>query len=109
MRLQNHLNLRERSGMPKQVISHINKEDDLHFIITGSRKSKVYTVEQVYKDEKILLNNELNGIQEARRFIANHVFTNKNQIPLSFDGLNTEISDYCVVRGRDQRKNQWNQ
>jgi hypothetical protein len=66
-------------------------------------------VEQVYKDEKIILNNTLKGIQEARRFIANYVFTNKNQIPLYFDGLYTEISDYCVVPGRTQKKNQWNQ
>lgn len=100
---------RKASGMPKQIISNVNKENDLHFIITGSSKLKVYTVEQVYNDEKVMLNNTLKGIQEARRFIANYVFNNKDQILVHFDGLYTEISDYCVVPGRAQNKNQWNQ
>ncbi|UXH44428.1 hypothetical protein N5C46_22895 [Rossellomorea vietnamensis] len=100
---------RRSSGMPKQIISQINKENELHFIITGSRVSKNYSLDKVYKGEKIQLNRALNGIQEARRFIAKYVLSNYYDLPIEFIGQETVINDYCVVPGRSMKKNQWNQ
>ncbi|WP_234028503.1 hypothetical protein [Lentibacillus sp. Marseille-P4043] len=106
---RNFKSKRRSSGMPKQIISHVNKVDELYFIITGSRNIKPYVVEYVHNGKKEPLNNNLGGIQEARRWIANYVINNKKSLPITFDGMNTVITDYCVVPGRIKRKNQWNQ
>ncbi|MGF3103681.1 hypothetical protein [Rossellomorea sp. DUT-2] len=100
---------RRSSGMPKQIISHINKENELHFIITGSKLSMNYSVDKVYNGKSIQLNQLVNGIQEARRFIASFVLSNYNELPIEFIGQETIINDYCVVPGRSKKKNQWNQ
>jgi hypothetical protein len=100
---------RRSSGMPKQIISHINREKELHFIITGSKLTKNYSVEKVYNGETTQLNQSLIGIQEARRFIATYVLSNYNELQINSVGQETVINDYCVVPGRSIKKNQWNQ
>ncbi|PGW68532.1 hypothetical protein [Bacillus thuringiensis] len=100
---------RRSSGMPSQIISNIKKEDECHFIITGSKKLKVYTVEIMMNGKKEILHSNLKGIQEARSWVANYVHTQHKQLPILFEGMNTEISDYCVVPGRAEKNNQWNQ
>lgn len=95
--------------MPTQIISNINKARECHFIITGSKMLKVYTVEIMVEDKKKLLHNNLKGIQEARHWIANYVHTQHNLLPIDFEGMNTEVSDYCVVPGRAEKNNMWNQ
>jgi hypothetical protein len=100
---------RKSSGMPKEIIGHVNKKNDLYFIITGSKENKPYQVEKVYLESRELLHSELRGIQSARRFIANYVHENHNTLPIHFIGKETVINDYCVVPGRVENKNQWNQ
>ncbi|MFD2442640.1 hypothetical protein ACFSO7_01350 [Bacillus sp. CGMCC 1.16607] len=100
---------RRSSGMPTQIISNINKENECHFIITGSKKMKVFTIEIMMDGKKKMLHTNLKGIQEARNWIAKYVYNKHIQIPILFEGMNTEISDYCVVPGRAEKKNQWNQ
>ncbi|WP_254843912.1 hypothetical protein [Virgibacillus dokdonensis] len=100
---------RKSSGMPKQIISHINKDKEPHFVITGSQKVKPYIVEYVCDGKKTIINNNLSGIQEARRWIAKYINQNKETLPIPNDGMNTVISDYCVAPGRAEKKNQWNQ
>jgi hypothetical protein len=107
--IPNFKSKRRSSGMPKQIISNINKENELHFIITGSKLSKNYTVDKVYSSETVQLNQSLNGIQEARRFIAKYILNNYNELPVDFIGQETIINDYCIVPGRNMKKNQWNQ
>ena len=70
---------------------------------------KVYTVEMVIGGKKDMLHSNLKGIQEARLWIANYVHTQHKQLPIVFEGMNTEVSDYCVVPGRAEKNNQWNQ
>lgn len=100
---------RRSSGMPHQIISHVNQENEFHFIITGSRNVRPYTVEQVYKGRKTIINDSLGGIQDARRWIAKYILKNRESLPIVYDGMNTVISDYYVVPGRFENKNQWNQ
>ncbi|MEC2159754.1 hypothetical protein [Virgibacillus halodenitrificans] len=100
---------RRASGMPTQIISGINKKDKCHFIITGSRNIKVYTVEISVDGNKQMLHSNLRGIQEARRWIADYVLHNHEQLGITFEGMNTEVTDYCVVPGRAEKKNSWNQ
>lgn len=97
------------SGMPKQIISHVNKSNEPYFVITGSKKVKPYVVEYVFDGEKIIINSNLSGIQEARRWIAKYINKNKENLSIPYDGMNTVISDYCVAPGRAENKNQWNQ
>ncbi|MGA5691486.1 hypothetical protein [Cytobacillus pseudoceanisediminis] len=98
---------RNASGMPKQIISHINKSDELHFVITGSKESGQYQVDMKNGLEKTTLSSSLKGIQDARRFIADYVWS--HELPIIFTGLDTVVNDYCVVPGRAEHKNQWNQ
>ncbi|MBN6188272.1 hypothetical protein JQN58_15545 [Aneurinibacillus sp. BA2021] len=97
------------SGMPKEIISHVKKDNELHFIITGSKKTGTYTVEMEENYSKVMLNQELSGIQSARSWIAKYVFENKDNLNINYEGMNTIISDYCVAPNRDEKKNQWNQ
>jgi hypothetical protein len=114
--LQNFLQLKNKfkskrrsSGMPKAIISNINRSNELYFIITGSRTHQPYTVEMVFNNKRDLLRDDLTGITSARRFIAEFVYHSKDSLPLEYKGDVTEISDYCVVPGRAEKKNQWNQ
>ncbi|MGD6892733.1 hypothetical protein [Bacillus mobilis] len=100
---------RRSSGMPKYIISHIKKNNELHFIITGSKTHKPYKVEMVFNENKKLLKDDLSGITAARRFIAQYVYQKKDSLPFEYEGNTTEINDYCVVPGRTEKKNQWNQ
>jgi hypothetical protein len=100
---------RRSSGMPSQIISNVRSEDELHFIITGSKASGVYTVDMVVEDKIERLHSTLKGIQLARRWIAKYVTQNHSQLPIHYLGEETIIHDYCVVPGRINKKNQWNQ
>lgn len=100
---------RRSSGMPKEIISHINKSDELYFIITGSKSHKPYKVEKVYSNEIELLKDDLTGITVARRYIAQYVNQNKDLLPFDYLGDATVINDFCVAPGRAEKKNQWNQ
>lgn len=100
---------RNSSGMPKEIISNINKENELHFIITGGKGLGPYKVEKVFHDQKTLLNTELTGIQASRAWIAAYVLNNYNLLPIQFESMNTIISDYCVLPDRPKKKNMWNQ
>lgn len=100
---------RRSSGMPKEIISHINKSDELHFVITGSKTHKPYKVEKIYGNEIELLKDDLSGITVARKFIAQYVYQNKEVLPLDYIGDATVINDFCVAPGRAEKKNQWNQ
>jgi hypothetical protein len=73
---------RQSSGMPKEIIGHVNKENDLYFTITGSKGYKPYQVEKVYLESRELLHSELSGIQSARRFIANYILENHSSFGL---------------------------
>ncbi|WP_445486432.1 hypothetical protein [Niallia sp. 03133] len=114
--LQNFLELKNKfkskrrsSGMPKEIISHINRSNELHFIITGSRVHMPYKVEMVFNEKKELLRADFTGITAARKFISQYVYQNWNSLPMDYIGDITEISDYCVAPGRADKKNQWNQ
>ncbi|WP_181346844.1 hypothetical protein [Thalassobacillus sp. CUG 92003] len=100
---------RNASGMPKEIISARKKEKEMHFIITGSRKVKPYTVHRVIESNKVIVNDNLGGIQEARRWIAEYVLQNKNSLPLTYEGMKTVVTDYCVVPGSAEKNNAWNQ
>jgi hypothetical protein len=100
---------RRSSGMPPQIISHTKKENELYFIITGSKSLGVYTVDKVFNNEVERINSSLNGIQSARRWIAKYVIENKENLPLNYQGEQTIINDYCVAPGRPEKKNVWNQ
>ncbi|WP_238458044.1 hypothetical protein [Alkalihalobacterium alkalinitrilicum] len=102
---------RQSSGMPKGIIGHVNKDNELYFKITGSKEVKPYRVEKVYLESQELLSSELKGIQSARRFIASYVYENQSKLPLQYigGGEETVVNDYCVVPGRAEKKNQWNQ
>ncbi|WP_233459465.1 hypothetical protein [Cytobacillus luteolus] len=100
---------RRSSGMPKEIISHINKSDELHFVITGSKTNKPYKVEKIFGDKIELINDELTGITVAREFIAQYVNQNKDALPFDYLGDATVINDFCVAPGRAEKKNQWNQ
>ncbi|WP_458414878.1 hypothetical protein ACNQFZ_08665 [Schinkia sp. CFF1] len=105
---QNFREKRRSSGMPPQIISN-KREDNLYFIITGSREIGIYTVDKVENQKNERLINNLTGIQSARRWIANYVLENYSNISIEYNGYETIISDYCVVPGRPVKKNQWNQ
>jgi hypothetical protein len=100
---------RRSSGMPKEIISAVTKRNELHFVITGSKAYKPYKVELVINGLKEILRNDLSGITEARKFIAQYVEDHKETLPLEYKGAITEISDYCVAPGRAEKKNSWNQ
>ena len=56
---------RQASGMPKEIIVGRNKDDKLHFIITGSKEIGSYFIYISYPDgEKKNLKNDLRGILE---------------------------------------------
>ncbi|MGF6952440.1 hypothetical protein QF028_004945 [Neobacillus sp. B4I6] len=114
--LQNFLNLKNKfkskrrsSGMPKEVISSVNKSNDLYFVITGSKVHKPYKVEKVFSGNKELIKDDLPGITAARKFIAQYVNQNKGSLPFDYQGDLTVINDYCVAPGRAEKKNSWNQ
>lgn len=74
---------RQASGMPKEIIGGRNKSDKLHFIITGSKEIGNYYIDINYPDgEKKNLKNNLDGIQDSRRWIANYVLENVKELPL---------------------------
>jgi hypothetical protein len=100
---------RQSSGMPKEIIGHVNNENDLYFTIIGSKEYKPYQVEKVYLKSREPLHSELSGIQSARRFIAKYVYENHSTLPMNYIGNETVINDYCVAPGRAEKKNQWNQ
>lgn len=100
---------RRSSGMPKEIISHIDKSDELHFVITGSRKHEFYSAELIFGEKKELLKDDLTGIIVTRKFIAKYVHQNKDLLPINYIGEATVINDYCVVPGRVAKKNGWNQ
>ncbi|WP_234987193.1 hypothetical protein [Bacillus sinesaloumensis] len=100
---------RQSSGMPKEIVGGKSKKDELHFIITGSRIAKPYKVEKVYQEERTILNTNIDGIQNARRFIARYVKENHEHLPLEFHNEKTLITDYCIAPGRAEHKNSWNQ
>ncbi|MBS4223835.1 hypothetical protein [Lederbergia citrea] len=100
---------RRSSGMPKEIISHINKSDELHFVITGSKAHKPYKVEKIFGGKIELLKDDLSGITVARGFIARYVNQNKDLLPFDYIGDATVINDYCVAPGRAEKKNLWNQ
>lgn len=114
--LQNFLVLKNRfrskrrsSGMPKEIISHKNKSDELHFVITGSNEYKPYKVEKVFGKKIELLKDDLSGITVARKFIAQYVNQHKDNLPINYIGEATVVNDFCVAPGRAEKKNQWNQ
>lgn len=39
---------RRSSGMPKEIISHINKSDELNFVITGSKAQTLQSRENLW-------------------------------------------------------------
>ncbi len=100
---------RRSSGMPKEIIGHINKSDELYFIITGSKSHKPYKVDKFYNDKIELLQDDLSGITAARKYIAQYVNQNKDSLPFDYSGDATVINDFCVAPGRAEKKNQWNQ
>jgi hypothetical protein len=95
--------------MPKEIISHKNKSDELHFVITGSKEYKPYKVEKVFGKKIELLKDDLSGITVARKFIAQYVNQNKDDLPINYIGDATVVNDFCVAPGRAEKKNQWNQ
>lgn len=114
--IQNFLMLKSRfrskrrsSGMPKEIISNINKSDELHFVITGSKAHKPYRVEKIFGGKSELLEDDLSGITAARNYIARYVNQNKDILPFDCIGEATIINDFCVATGRAEKKNQWNQ
>lgn len=106
---QNFREERRASGMPTQIISNIKKEKNVYFVITGSRELGIYTVDKVEHDITERLNNNLNGIQSARRWIANYILEKHTKLSIDYEGIETMVSDYCVVPGRPIKKNMWNQ
>ncbi|WP_064091528.1 hypothetical protein [Rossellomorea aquimaris] len=100
---------RRSSGMPREIISNKKRENELFFTITGSKNHKPYIIEQHYKGQKVKINDQCLGIQEARRFIAEYVIKNFEALPLRKIDAFTEISDFCIAPGRTENKNQWNQ
>ncbi|WP_417897765.1 hypothetical protein ABN702_15950 [Bacillus haimaensis] len=100
---------RRSSGMPKEIISHINKSEELHFVITGSKAHQPYKVEKIFAGKIELLKDDLPGITVARKFIARYVYQNKDLLPFDYKGDATLINDYCIAPGRAEKKNQWNQ
>ncbi|MDQ0059445.1 hypothetical protein [Paenibacillus harenae] len=106
---KNFKDKRNSSGMPKEVISNAKNEQTDYFIITGSREVGYYTVDVVRDGDTIRLNDELKGIMAARRWIAQYVMDHHPSIAISYNGVETIVSDYCVVPGRPAKNNQWNQ
>lgn len=99
---------RPSSGMPKQIISGKNRSDSTHFVITGSKETKVYTVDLVIPGQSPLrLRDDLKGIQEARRWIAQYVRENLSKLSFPKEGNEWIITDRCEMPGRD--KPSWNQ
>lgn len=97
---------RQASGMPKEIIGGRNKSDKLHFIITGSKEIGTYTIDISYPDgENKNLKDDLRGIQDSRRWIANYVLNNVKKLPLESVDDETIITDFCVKPGR--LKNEW--
>ncbi|MCG1027628.1 hypothetical protein J5S49_04940 [Virgibacillus halodenitrificans] len=110
LRLKNKFRSKRRSsGMPKEIISHINKYDELYFIITGSKAHKPYKVEKVFNNRTQLIKDDLSGITLARKYIAQYVYQNKDSLPFEYIGDATVINDFCVAPGRAEKKNMWNQ
>lgn len=108
---QNFKDKRKASGMPKEVISNVKNDqrDEVYFIITGSRDIGFYTVDLVQNGEAMRVNNKLKGIMAARRWIAQFVLEHNDILRITFNELETIVTDYCVVPGRPEKKNQWNQ
>jgi hypothetical protein len=106
---QNFREKRRSSGMPTQIISNVKKEMNVYFVITGNKQLGAYTVDKVENGNTDRLNNNLNGIQVARRWIANYISDNHEHLSIDYEGNETIVSDYCVVPGRPIKKNQWNQ
>ncbi|WP_342542430.1 hypothetical protein MHH33_16840 [Paenisporosarcina sp. FSL H8-0542] len=100
---------RRSSGMPKEIISGINRSNDFYFRITGSRAYKPYKVEMIYNGKAKMIRDDLSGITVARKYIAQYVHQNKDSLPLDYQGDVTEITDYCVAPGRAEKLNKWNQ
>jgi REP element-mobilizing transposase RayT len=100
---------RKSSGIPSQIISNVRNENKLHFIITGSKATGTYSVDLVVENRTDRLHSSLNGIQSARRWIAKFINESYSQLPIEYIGDETIIHDYCVVPGRSEKKNQWNQ
>ena len=99
---------RPSSGMPNEIIGGRNKEGELYFIITGSKEIGRYTVDINFPDGRLKnLKNDLRGIQESRRWIANYVCNNTEEIHLDRVSKEAVITDLCVKPGR--QKNAWNQ
>ena len=99
---------RQASGMPREIIGGRKKSDNLHFVITGSKEIGSYTIDISYPDgTKANLINDLSGIQESRRWIANYVLENVKELPLQSVDDETIITDFCVKPGR--LNNSWNQ
>ncbi|MFZ3579991.1 hypothetical protein [Virgibacillus sp. DJP39] len=99
---------RPSSGMPKAIIGGRSREGELYFIITGSKETKSYTVDIVFSNgTKKRLVEKINGIQPARRWIANFIYEKGVDLPLSHVNEETIISDLCVKPGR--LNNSWNQ
>lgn len=99
---------RSSSGMPKAIIGGRNQEGQLYFIITGSKETKSYTVDLVFPNRtKKRVVEKISGIQDARRWIANFIYENVVDLPLSNVNEETIVSDLCVKPGR--LKNAWNQ
>jgi hypothetical protein len=96
------------SGMPKEIIGGKSKWDETHFIISGSRTTGTYTVDLYRADGKIeRLHDQMAGIQESRRFIANFVCENHEKLGIQDIDDETIITDRCVKPGRS--KDAWNQ
>lgn len=99
---------RRSSGMPKEIIGGRKSEDELHFIITGSKETNGYTVDMVLPDgTKERIHEKLSGIQHSRRWIAKYVQKNHSDLPIEYMDKKTIINDFCVKPGR--LKNEWNQ
>lgn len=61
----------------QNILLAILKNNELHFIITGSKTHKPYKVEMVFNKNTKLLKDDLSGITAARRFIAQYVYQRK--------------------------------
>jgi hypothetical protein len=88
--------------MPKEIISLRKREDNLYFVITGSRDNKNYLID-IVKPGKLpeRLYSVITGIQDSRSWIARYVKNHYESLPIYYEKDQTLITDCCVKPGRD--------
>ncbi|WP_221563177.1 hypothetical protein [Alkalihalobacillus sp. TS-13] len=91
---------RKSSGMPKEIIGGRNIEEEIHFIITGSKDTNGYSVDIVLPDGmKKRLINSLSGIQASRKWIAGFIIEMQNQLPI--DNVDKKQLSLIVVLNQE--------